>query len=93
MSTNIKNFTKSLNINWRDIATFITSAFLIAISSQISIPLPNGVPMTLQTFTVAYVGFSLPSKKGINSIISYLLLGMIGIPVFASMPSIWCFAI
>lgn len=83
MSANIKNFTKSLNINWRDIATFITSAFLIAISSQISIPLPNGVPMTLQTFTVACVGFSLPSKKGINSIISYLLLGMIGIPVFA----------
>lgn len=84
MSENIRNWTKSLNVNWKDIATFLIATFLIAISSQISIPLPNGVPMTLQTFTVALVGFSLSSKKGLKAIISYLFLGMIGIPVFSS---------
>jgi len=83
MSENIKNWTKSLTVNWRDIATFLISAFVIAISSQISIPLPNGVPMTLQTFTVALLGFSLSSKKGIKAIVSYLFLGMLGLPVFA----------
>ena len=39
--------------------------------------------MTLQTFTVALVGFSLSYKKGIKAIISYLFLGIIGVPVFA----------
>lgn len=83
MLENIKNWTKSCNVNWRDIATFLIAAFFIAISSQISIPLPNGVPMTLQTFTVALVGFHLSTKKGMKAIVSYLFLGMIGIPVFA----------
>lgn len=83
MSENIKNWTKSLNVNWKNIATFIITAFVIAISSQISIPLPNGVPMTLQTFIVALVGFSLSSKEGLKAIVSYLFLGMIGLPVFA----------
>lgn len=59
MSENIQNQTKSLNVNYKDIVSFLTATFLIAVSSQIYIPLPNGVPMTLQTFTIAFIGFNL----------------------------------
>lgn len=84
MSENIKKLTNSLNINWSLIFTLIISSFVIALSSQISIPLPNGVPMTLQTFSVALIGFVLyKDNKGLKSIITYLFLGLIGIPVFA----------
>ena len=67
--------------------TFIVSAFIIAIASQISVPLPGGVPMTLQTFSVALVGFCLSKNKGVKAILTYLGLGLIGMPVFAGAKS------
>ncbi|MCI8444403.1 MAG: biotin transporter BioY [Clostridia bacterium] len=87
MSENRKKLTKSFCMNWSDIAIFVVGAFFLAISSQVSIPLPNGVPMTLQTFSVALVGYCLSSQKGIKTILSYLFLGIIGIPVFAQAKS------
>lgn len=84
MSENIKKLTNSISINWSLIFTLLIASFGIAISSQISIPLPNGVPMTLQTFSVALVGCCLyKNNKGLKSIIAYLFLGLIGMPVFA----------
>lgn len=62
----------------------LVSSFVLAIAAQISIPLPGGVPMTLQTFSVAFLGYYLPKKYRIKSIFTYLFLGLIGIPVFAS---------
>jgi len=83
----IENIKKSANIittNWSLLITLLISSFIIAVSSQISIPLPNGVPMTLQTFSVALIGFCLyKNNKGVKSIIAYLFLGMIGMPIFA----------
>lgn len=58
-------------------------AALLAVLSQLAIPLPSGVPITLQTFAVALCGFTLGSKKGALSVAVYLLLGAIGLPVFA----------
>lgn len=55
---------------------------LIAISAYIKIPLPL-VPMTLQIFFILLAGSILGSKWGTLSIIVYLLLGIIGLPVFA----------
>lgn len=83
MPEDIKKLTKNLSITLVDAITVLMGAIIIAISSQISIPLPNGVPITLQTFTVALVGYCLPTKKSIKIILTYLLLGIIGIPVFA----------
>lgn len=84
MSENIRKLTSYMNINWSLIFTLIVSSFVIAVSSQVSIPLPNGVPMTLQTFSVALTGFCLyKDNKGLKSIIAYLFLGMVGFPVFA----------
>jgi biotin transport system substrate-specific component len=55
---------------------------IIAVLSQIAIPLPSGVPVTLQTFGVALCGFVLGWKLGIASTIIYILVGAMGTPVF-----------
>lgn len=61
----------------------IFAAFL-AVLSQISIPMPGGVPVTMQIFAVALTGILLSSKYGALSVIIYLLVGMAGVPVFAN---------
>lgn len=57
---------------------------LIATMSQVSVPLPMGVSLTLQTFAVALCGYSLPFGFSTVTVIVYILLGLIGIPVFAN---------
>ncbi len=57
---------------------------LTAALSQISIPLPSGVPLTLQTFAVALTGFFLGCRYGLAAVGVYVLLGVCGAPVFAS---------
>lgn len=58
-------------------------AAVLAVLSQIAIPLPTGVPVTLQTFAVALCGFVLGWKAGLVSTGIYLLLGAVGVPVFS----------
>nr|WP_317332976.1 biotin transporter BioY [uncultured Romboutsia sp.] len=57
-------------------------ASLTAILTQISIPLPV-VPLTMQIFAVALCGLVLGKRLGFISQIIYVLLGAIGLPVFA----------
>lgn len=54
-----------------------------AILSQTAIPIPGGVPLTLQTFAVALCGYVLGVKWGLASISAYVLLGAVGVPVFS----------
>ncbi len=56
-------------------------AALIAVCSQIQIP--GAVPFTLQTFAVFLAGGLLGGKRGTISVIVYILLGAVGLPVFA----------
>ncbi|MGN0696044.1 MAG: biotin transporter BioY [Oscillospiraceae bacterium] len=56
-------------------------AVLIAICSWISIP--TTVPFTLQTFGVFCALGILGGKRGTFAVLTYILLGAIGIPVFA----------
>lgn len=56
-------------------------AVIITICSWISIPGP--VPFTLQTFAVFTALLLLGTKDGLISIIVYLLLGAVGVPVFS----------
>ena len=55
----------------------------IAIIAQISIPLPSGVPLTLQTLAVAFTGYLLGAKYGTVSVGVYIALGAVGAPVFS----------
>lgn len=57
---------------------------VLAVLSQISIPMPSGVPVTLQTFAVALCACILGWKFGTASVLLYLLLGAVGVPVFAN---------
>ena len=70
--------TKNKTLDMVYIAMFTV---LIAICSWISIP--TTVPFTLQTFGVFVTVGVLGGKRGSLSVLIYLLLGAIGIPVFA----------
>lgn len=56
---------------------------LICIGSFIRIPMPNMMPMTLQTFFVLLMGLVLPLKASILATITYMVLGLIGLPIFS----------
>lgn len=61
-------------------------AALTAVCSQIIIPLPfTLVPINLATLAVFLAGALLGKKWGTVSMAVYVALGMIGLPVFASM--------
>ena len=66
----------------RDLARIGIFTALTAIGEFISIP-AGPVPITLQSFFVLLSGLMLGSKKAAFSQITYLLLGLIGFPVFA----------
>jgi len=55
---------------------------LTAAAAWVAIPLPY-VPITLQTFFVILAGAVLGTYFGLLSMVAYLLLGFIGLPVFA----------
>lgn len=64
------------------LAIIAIAAAFMAISSQITIPLPL-VPLTLQTLSVGIIATVLKPSDSIFPILVYLVLGAIGLPVFA----------
>lgn len=70
--------TKSKTYDMVYIAIF---AVLMAICSWISIPME--IPFTLQTFGVFIAVGILGGKRGSLSVLVYILLGAVGVPVFA----------
>lgn len=65
-----------------DIALVALFAALIAVCTWISVPLP-AVSFTLQTFAVFTAVGLLGGKRGTLSVLVYILLGAIGLPVFS----------
>ena len=64
-----------------DLVYIAIGAALIAICSWISIP--TAVPFTLQTFAVFFVLLALGGERGTLATLVYVLLGAVGVPVFA----------
>ena len=62
-------------------------AALICAGCFISIPLPGGVPITLQNMFSFLAGTILGSFWGALSVAIFILLGILGIPVFSGMKS------
>lgn len=73
---------KKNKIKTKDMAYMGMCAAVLSACSQISIPMPSGVPITLQTFAVALTGAVLSWKLGSMTVILYILLGAAGLPVF-----------
>ncbi len=46
--------------------------------------MPTGVPITVQVFAVALVGVILGWKRGVLAVLVYILIGAVGVPVFAN---------
>lgn len=63
-------------------------AAVLAVLSQISFPLPSDIPVTLQTFAVALCGYALGCKRGTLAVLVYIVLGAVGLPVFANFSEI-----
>jgi biotin transport system substrate-specific component len=73
-----------LNRRIRDLLLVVTGCLFVAGMAQLRIPLPfTPVPITGQTFAVLLVGASLGSRRGAASLALYILLGSLGLPLFA----------
>ncbi len=71
------------HIKTADMVLTAVFAALICVFSLVAIPTPFGVPLTLQTFIISLAGFVLGTAKGTVSVIVYIALGIVGLPVFS----------
>lgn len=71
----------------KSLITMAMFSAVLAVLSVIQVPMPSGVPITLQTFAVALCGYVLGWKMGAGAAALYMLIGAIGVPVFAGMTS------
>lgn len=81
----MKNVQKNRSLQTIDLTYMALGAVLTAVCSWISIPAT--VPFTLQTFAVFLILLLLGAKRGTLSILVYILLGVIGLPVFSKFSS------
>ncbi len=65
-----------------EIAYQALAVALLTVCAWVSIPVGT-IPVTLQTFAVAAVGALFGVKRGTVAVAVYLLMGLIGIPVFS----------
>ena len=66
----------------RDLLLVVGGALLIALLAQAEIPL-YPVPVTLQTLGVLLMGAALGWKRGFMAVALYVVMGAVGLPVFA----------
>jgi biotin transport system substrate-specific component len=69
----------------RDVALVVAGTTLIALSAQVSVPLPwTPVPLTGQTFGFLLIGGAMGLARGFAASSLYLVVGLAGLPVFAN---------
>lgn len=70
------------NLKTRDMTLIAVMAALICIAGPLTVPL-GPIPLTLANFAVYLTGAVLGAKLGPIAVLIYLLLGMVGVPVFS----------
>ena len=76
---------KNQNVTTQSMVKIGMFTAVLAVLSVLQIPMPTGVPLTLQTFAVALCGYVLGAWPGAGSVALYLAVGTVGVPVFAGM--------
>ncbi|WP_087484682.1 biotin transporter BioY [Brachybacterium massiliense] len=66
----------------QDAGLVLAGVGVVSLLAQVTIPLPL-VPITGQTLGVILVGAALGSRRGAAALLTYLLIGLAGAPVFA----------
>lgn len=78
----------SNNRNRNSIYQLVLSGICVAlliVSAQVRIPIPfYPVPLSMQTFAVLLIALVLPAKQSFQTVFIYLILGLIGLPIFSS---------
>ena len=68
----------------KDAALVVSASLLMAICAHVAIPLAfSPVPITLQTFGLLLIGFTLGSRRALAAMMLYLVEGAAGLPVFS----------
>ncbi len=70
-------------MNVRDMVQTALLAAVICVLAPLSIPLSGQVPISMATFAVMLAGAVLGARAGTLSTLIYLILGGLGVPVFA----------
>ncbi|MBG9979892.1 biotin transporter BioY [Facklamia sp. DSM 111018] len=66
----------------QEITRIAIAIALLTVASQLTIPI-GPVPITLQTLVVLIIGLTLNKREAFVSLVLYLVLGLVGLPVFA----------
>jgi len=82
----MSNEEKKIGFRTYDLCLEAICAALITICSWISLQVMD-IPFTLQTFAIFLVLLTIGGKRGTIAVVVYILLGLVGIPVFAGFKS------
>ena len=69
---------EKMKISTKTIVTVGMFTAVLAVLSILQIPMPTGVPITLQTFAIGW-------QSGVAATLLYIVLGTVGVPIFAGM--------
>lgn len=73
---------KEIHMKIKDICLISLCLALLIVASKLVIPL-GPIPMTLQTLVVIGIGLMLGTKRALILFLLYIVMGVIGIPVFS----------
>lgn len=76
-----------------DTLLVLTGTLVVAVLAQVAVPLPfTPVPISLATLGVLLTGAALGTTRGSLSVALYVLVGVLGAPVYGDGGSGWAFA-
>lgn len=56
---------------------------ILCVAAYLTITLPNGSHLSLLNFAILLIALILPAKQGFCTVLTWILIGAVGVPVFA----------
>lgn len=70
-------------ISVRSMVFIAIMSAVLCVAAPFSIPVPSTVPLSLATLAIYLIGTLLGRNKGTVAVVLYILIGMVGLPVFS----------